>query len=108
MMNQNGELIERLRSIEGKIQDQETDTTELRGVVDELKNIVFSLDKDIAIQQEKQSHLYYKMEQLQKELELLESAGDRKSDKQRELIEKALMAFLGGLITYLFSMISGK
>ncbi|QIW88659.1 hypothetical protein P59_061 [Bacillus phage P59] len=108
MTYQNSELIHKLREIENTIQDQETDTVELRVVVNELKLIVQSLDKDMAIQLEKQSHLFYRVEQLQREIELLEQKGVKSSDKQRALVENALMAFLGGLITYVFSLIGGK
>jgi chromosome segregation ATPase len=104
---QNSELINKLREIENKLQDQATDTVELKGVVTELKLIVQSLDKDMAIQLEKQSHLFYRVEQLQREIELLEEKGVKSSDKQRALVENALMAFLGGLITYVFSLIGG-
>jgi chromosome segregation ATPase len=104
---QNSELINKLKEIENKLQDQDTDTMELKGVVNELKSIVQSLDKDMAIQLEKQSHLFYRVEQLQREIELLEEKGVKSSDKQRALVENALMAFLGGLITYVFSLIGG-
>ncbi|AYJ75922.1 hypothetical protein Goe27_00540 [Bacillus phage vB_BsuM-Goe27] len=107
MAYQNNELIQKLKEIEDTIQDHKTDNTELKVVVNELKEIVQSLDKDMAIQSEKQSHLFYRVEQLQRELELLEEKGVKTSDKQRALIENALMAFLGGLITYIFSMMSG-
>lgn len=106
-MNQNNEVIQKLIHIENTLQDHEADYSELKSVVSELKNIVQSLDKDMAIQAEKQSHLYFRVEQLQKQIELLEAKGTKTSDKQRALIENALMAFLGGLITYLFSLIGG-
>lgn len=106
--NQNSELTQKLKSLEALVQSQETDTMELKVVVNELRAIVQSLDKDFAIQLEKQSHLFYRVEQLNKELELLEAKGVKDSDKQRTLVENALMAFLGGLITYLFSLISSK
>ena len=60
----------------------------------------------MAIHTEKQSHLFYRIEMLQKELEIIESRGDKTNDRQKDLIEKALMAFLGGLITYIFSLAS--
>mgnify|MGYP001049810391 CR=1 FL=1 len=107
MTYQNTEIIQKLKGIEDTIQNNENDTTELKGVVTELKNIVQSLDKDMAIQSEKQSHLFYRIDQLQREIELLEAKGVKSSDKQRALVENALMAFLGGLITYIFSLISG-
>lgn len=108
MTYQNSDIIERLKGLEDTIQNQENDATELKGVVSELKTIVQSLDKDVAIQVEKQSHLYFRIEQLQKEIELLEAKGVQSSDKQRALVENALMAFLGGLITYIFGLLGGK
>jgi chromosome segregation ATPase len=105
---QNDELIQKLRQIEDALQDHETDAKELKSMVGELRKIVQVLDKDMAIQLEKQSHLFYRVEQLQRELELLEAKGVKSSDKQRAFIESALLAFLGGLITYVFSIIGGK
>lgn len=108
MTYQNNELIQKLQAIEAMLQNQEINQTELERVVEELKNIVQSLDKEVAIQAEKQSHLYYIVEKLQKEVELLEQKDVKTNDKQRTLIENMLMAFLGGLITYIFSTMGGK
>lgn len=104
----NQEVINKLQEIESVLQEQESSTTELKHVVDELKNIVQNLDKDMAIQAEKQSHLLFRIEQLQKELQALESKNEKGNDKQRALIENALMVILGGLITYIFSLASSK
>jgi chromosome segregation ATPase len=104
---QSNETIQKLKSIEERLQNNANETTELKGIVGELKNVVQSLDKNAAIQDQKHSHLFYRVEQLQKEIELIESKGDKKGDSQRALVEKALMAFLGGLITYLFSLLGG-
>lgn len=108
MTYQNSDIIERLKGLEDTVQNQNTDVAELKGIVSELKNIVQSLDKEVAIQVEKQSHLYFRIEQLQKEIELLEAKGVKTNDKQRALLENALMAFLGGLITYIFGLLGGK
>jgi chromosome segregation ATPase len=98
------ELIQKLKHIELVVQDHETGTSNLKQVVTDLKDIVQDLDKSMAIQIEKQSHLFYRIEQLQKEIEALEENGEKTNNRQRDLIEKALMAFLGGLITYIFSL----
>ncbi|MNP71378.1 hypothetical protein D3C76_1677580 [compost metagenome] len=78
----------------------------MKHIVDELKDIVQDLDKDMAIQAEKQSHLFFRIEQLQGELKALEARGEKGSDRQRALVENALMVVLGGLISYLFGLIS--
>jgi chromosome segregation ATPase len=98
------EVIQKLHEMETLLRDHKNDAQELRNVINELMNIVQSLDKDMAIQTEKQSHLFYRIEQLQKELDALENRGEKGSDRQRDLVEKALMAVLGGLITYIFSL----
>jgi chromosome segregation ATPase len=103
----NQEVILKLQEIEKVLQDQENSTSELKNVVSELKGIVQDLDKDMAIQAEKQSHLLFRVEQLQREIEVLESRGEKGNDRQRALIENALMVVLGGLISYIFSMAKG-
>lgn len=106
-INDKNELINKLRHIEVILQNQKTDTEKLKEVVSELKAVVSDLDKNAAIQSEKQSHLYYRVEQLQKQIESLEASGEKTDDRQRDLIEKALMLFIGGLISYLFSLAQG-
>lgn len=101
----NTELLDKLKDIESTLQTSTNDTAELKTVVHELKNIVQSLDKDVAIQTEKQSHLFYRIEQLQSEINMLEDKGDKSNDRHRQLIENALMAVLGGVITYVFSLL---
>lgn len=103
-MNNNQEVILKLQEIESVLQDQDNTTKDLKSVVNDLKSIVQALDKDAAIQAEKQSHLFYRIEQLQRELETLEGRGEKGTDRQRDLVEKALMALLGGLLTYIFSL----
>lgn len=103
----NQQVILKLQEIETVLQDQENSAAELKDVIDELKGIVQNLDKDMAIQAEKQSHLLFRIEQLQRELQVLESRSEKGSDKQRALIENVLMAVIGGLITYIFSLAGG-
>lgn len=103
-METNQDVILKLQEIETVLQDQENSASELKHVVEELKGIVQNLDKDMAIQAEKQAHLLFRIEQLQGELKVLETKSEKGTDKQRTLIENALMAVLGGLITYIFSL----
>ncbi len=106
MSYEESNLIHKLKTIEGMLQDQDNNTEQLKDVINELRAVVQDLDKNMAIQSEKQSHLYYRVEQLQKEIEVLEASGEKINNRQRDLIEKALMAFLGGLITYIFSIMT--
>lgn len=100
----NQEVILRLKAIENVLQEQGNSTKELEKVVEDLKGIVLSLDKELALQAEKYSHLFFRIEQLQKEIEVLANKGEKGNDRQRDLVEKALMAVLGGLITFIFSL----
>lgn len=107
-MANNQEVILKLQEIETVLQDQENSATELKRVVDELKGIVQNLDKDMAIQAEKQAHLLFRIEQLQREVQVLETKSEKGTDKQRQLVENALMAVLGGLIAYIFKIGASK
>lgn len=103
--NYNTELLDRLKDIETTLQNSSHDTAELKSVVTDLKNVVQSLDKEVAIQAEKQSHLFYRIEQLQIEIALLEDKDDKANDKHRQLIENTLMAVLGAVLTYVFTLL---
>jgi len=107
MSHMENELIHKLKHIELVLQDHDNTAEQLKKVTDELKSVVQDLDKTIAIHSEKQSHLFYRIEQLQRQIEALEVSGEKETGRQRDLIEKALMAFLGALITYIFSL-AGK
>ena len=101
------ELLYKLKKIEDTLQQNETDTEKLKQVVYELREVIASLDKDMAIQSEKQSHLFFRIEQIQKEVQSLEGKGEKTNEKHRDLLENALMVLLGGVITYRFSMAKG-
>lgn len=98
------ELVERLKQLEARLRDNDNSTAQLKQVTRELKLVVQDLDKTMAIQIEKQAHLFYRIEHLQKEIELLEESGEKTKGKQQDLVEKALMIFLGALLTYVFSI----
>lgn len=104
MSHKEHELIHKLKDIESVLQDHDNTAEQLTQIVNELKSVVQDLDKTLAIQTEKQSHLFYRIEQLQQQIKVLESSGEKETGRQRDLIEKALMAFLGALITYIFSL----
>lgn len=102
------DIIYRLKDIERSIRSQNNTTDELRKIVDELKNIIADMDKSISIQEEKQTMLNYKIKQLQKEVELLDESGERAKSRNQDLVEKTLFVFLGGIVTFLFNMMSKK
>lgn len=127
MTENNQDIYRRLRGLEEKIQSGELakDDTyktiletirELKDAYAELEksgdsthrdmiNSITVLDKDMAIQAEKQSNVFYQLSQLEKRIEVLENKGDKTNDNLRGLLEKVFMAIIGGLVTYVFSML---
>lgn len=113
------ELIRKITSLEEKVQsgaltsernfaNLDVERKELTIAINELKTIVQSIDKDTAIQAEKQSHLYYQISQLEKTVDSMKGNNSKEVDRKRDLIEKIFMAVLGASITYIFSMLKQK
>jgi len=71
----------------------------------EAGSIVSSLDKDHAIQGEKNSNIFYQLEQLERRLEELERNSEKSNDSSRQFVEKVLMLMIGGLVTWLFNVL---
>ena len=105
-----GDLILRLQRLEDKLQQGElTDkgiqqgNTELNNAVSELKDIVNSLDKRIAIHEEKYAHLTYQITKLEETISALEGVNDKEYDRKRAIVENIFMVVLGAIVTYVFS-----
>jgi chromosome segregation ATPase len=101
------EIMDRLKRVEQALQDSKVSDKKLKSVVNDLRDIIQALDKDHAIHAEKFSHLYYRVEAIDKELSKIEGKGDKTNEKQRDLMENALMVILGGVLTYMFSTFRG-
>ena len=87
--------IETLKRLYGEIRDlQRTHTT-----------TITTLDKDISIQEEKNSNIFYQLEQLERRLEELERTSEKNSDNTRQFVEKIVMLIIGGLVTWLFNIL---
>lgn len=70
------------------------------------KVLITSVDREQAIQVEKNANIFYQLGQLERRLEELEDQKDKSSEKNRDLIEKIFMLILGGAVTYIFSMLN--
>lgn len=68
-------------------------------------SIVTSLDKDQAIQGERNTNIFYQLEQLERRLVDLERNAEKGNDNTRQFIEKVVMLIIGALVTWLFSAI---
>lgn len=87
--------IETLKRLYGEIGElQRTHTT-----------VITALDKDTAIQEEKNSNIFYQLEQLERRLEELERSSEKNSDNTRQFVEKIVMLIIGGLVTWLFNVL---
>ncbi|AEW47504.1 hemolysin [Bacillus phage B4] len=94
----------RLKEIENVLKEHAEESEDIRKVLEEIQDIVRDIDKNAAINEEKQSHLFYRIDLLQQKLTTLETRGEKGTDKQRALVENALMVVLGGIISYIFSL----
>ena len=81
----------------------------LYGEIGELQrthtNAITALDKDTSIQEEKNSNIFYQLEQLERRLEELERSSEKNSDNTRQFVEKIVMLIIGGLVTWLFNVL---
>ncbi|AZF89174.1 membrane-bound protein [Bacillus phage vB_BthM-Goe5] len=101
---ENTELEYKIKEIESILKEHSEDSEDIREVLEEIQVIVKDLDKSVALNEEKQSHLRYRIVLLNQRLAALETRGEKGTDKQRALVENALMVVLGGIISYIFSL----
>lgn len=106
-----------LRGIERRVNDQDISLKELSRAIDDLRELVAdiknsassthkeyttvmtSVDKDLAIQEEKLANIFYQLDQLDKRISLLEKGNSEGSAKEKEVISKVLMLVLAALAT---------
>lgn len=70
--------------------------------------IVVSLDKDRAVQEERNSNIFYQIGRLEKRLEELERSAEKSDDKTRQMSEKIVMLVIGALVTWLFNALQNS
>ena len=112
--HQFSDLLLRLQRLEDKLQHGELtnngiqqDNVELQNAIKELRDIVTSLDKRLAIHEEKYSHLTYQLTKLEDTINALEAVNDKETDHKRDIVENVFMMVLGAVVTYLFSLLKG-
>lgn len=107
LTNNVDDLFKKVESISNTIQekgyiDGET-FKKLEEEVDELKEIVATLDKELAVNVERQTPIYIQLERLDEKVkELAESTKD-KDDKKSERVEKVLLLVLGAIVSFVFN-----
>lgn len=117
--NLQAELIKLADKVQRDFSDNERYHDEIRYTIEHLQkiyneiselqretgSIVSSLDKDQAIQGEKNSNIFYQLEQLERRLEELERNSEKSNDNTRQFVEKILMLVIGALVTWLFNVL---
>ena len=108
MLDNNVEkLVKQIDTIRNQIQekgyiDKDTYKT-LEKEVDELRIMIMSLDKDLALNSEKQQTIYIQLERLDEKIKELANNTQFKDDKKRDTTEKVLLLILGAIISFIFN-----
>lgn len=105
---QNGELANdtSTREIRHTMESLKRYYSELNEDRNEQEAIISSVDREQAIQVEKNTNIFYQLGQLEKRISELERTKDESSEKTKDMIEKIMMLVIGGLVTYVFSLLT--
>ena len=107
-MSQNIEsLVKQVEKIRNQIQEKgyiDKDTyNSLDKDVERLKSIIHDLDKDLAVNSEKQSAIYVQLDRLDDKIEELKNNTKSKYDKKKDTTEKVLLLVLGAILSFVFN-----
>lgn len=107
-MSQNIEsLVKQIEKIRNQIQEKgyiDKDTyNSLDKDVERLKSIIHDLDKDLAVNSEKQSAIYVQLDRLDDKIEELKNNTKSKDDKKKDTTEKVLLLVLGAILSFVFN-----
>lgn len=90
--------IEEIKSIQQRLKKDQENNNRIAAI----------LDKDQAIQGEKNSNIFYQLEQLEKRISELETTIQKNDDYTKKFIEKIVLLIIGSLIPWVFSMFTGN
>ncbi|AFO70752.1 hypothetical protein BH792_gp004 [Staphylococcus phage Stau2] len=103
-------LVGQVDKIKDKIQDgsyiDKNTYKELENEVDELRKMVVSLDKEVAVNSEKQSSIYIQLDRLDEKIKELTNNTVVKDTRKKDTTEKVLLLVLGSIITFIFNKFS--
>ncbi|BEU75226.1 hemolysin [Staphylococcus phage phiRNIID] len=103
-------LVGQVDKIKYKIQDgsyiDKNTYKELENEVDELRKMVVSLDKEVAVNSEKQSSIYIQLDRLDEKIKDLTNNTVVKDTRKKDTTEKVLLLVLGSIITFIFNKFS--
>lgn len=103
-------LVGQVDKIKDKIQDgsyiDKNTYKELENEVGELRKMVVSLDKEVAVNSEKQSSIYIQLDRLDEKIKELTNNTVVKDTRKKDTTEKVLLLVLGSIITFIFNKFS--
>lgn len=107
-MSQNVEsLVKQIEKIRNQIQERDYIDKETYNSLDKdverLKSIIHDLDKDLAVNSEKQSAIYVQLDRLDEKIEELKKNTKSKDDKKKDTTEKVLLLVLGAILSFVFN-----
>lgn len=109
LLTQIGELEKRLGDFAEKTKGSSRSTNkeieELDNIVDDLKKTVVQLDKNFAVQEEKQVGLVVRMNQLEEIIKDMKGEDTKAEARKQAMAERIIMLVLGAAATYLFGLL---
>lgn len=106
-MEGNNREFESIQSVDTKLRlaEQRLDTlsANVESSLKELRSLVTSLDKDIAVQEEKQLRIMLQIDQLEKSVEVLSQTNVKKQDGSNDFIKSVLIAVISSGLAYIWS-----
>ena len=122
------EVLDRLYAVELKVKEVNSDTgislKEIKSSVNELKELTHELkekgtvsnealtrslntiDREVAVQDEKIANVLFQISTIDKRIQDLECGAVKSQDSMRALVDKIIMAVIGGVLTYLFNLLN--
>lgn len=115
------ELLDLAENVQNTNKNNETYKQEIQASVQELQkiykevydmhkrtsDIAIGLDKDHAIQGEKNSNIFYQLEQLERRITDLEQQAQKSNDSSKQFVEKVIMLIIGAIVTWIFNILQG-
>jgi prefoldin subunit 5 len=100
-------LVSQVETIKSKIQEgnyiDRGTFKDLEVEVAELRKMIVSIDKDVAVNSEKQSAIYVQLERLDEKISELAESTKTKDTEKKDTTEKVLLLVLGAILSFVFN-----
>ncbi|THA38957.1 hypothetical protein E5428_10430, partial [Histophilus somni] len=97
-------LVSQVETIKSKIQEgnyiDRGTFKDLEVEVAELRKMIVSIDKDVAVNSEKQSAIYVQLERLDEKISELAESTKTKDTEKKDTTEKVLLLVLGAILSF--------